>query len=60
MSSVYNNKNCLDKMTFQECELAILREAVDESEKMQGRKVATNEDVKKIVSILEMLLNFTN
>ena len=56
MSSVYDNKNCLDKMTFQECELAILREAVDESEKNQGRKVATNEDVKKIVSILEEFL----
>jgi hypothetical protein len=56
MTSVYDNKSCLDKMTFQECELAILREAVDESEKIQGRKVATNDDVKEIIKILEDFL----
>ena len=56
MSSVYDNKNCLDKMTFEECELAILRDAVDESELVQGRKVATNDDVKQIIQILEDFL----
>jgi len=56
MSSVYDNKSCLDKMTFQECELAILRDAVDESEKVQGQKIATNEDVKKVIKILEDFL----
>jgi len=56
MSSVFDNKSCLDKMTFQECELAILRDAVDESEKVQGRRVATNEDVKEIIKILEDFL----
>lgn len=47
---------CNDKMTFQECELAILRQAVDESEKNQGAKVATSPDVQKIIEILENFL----
>jgi hypothetical protein len=49
----YDNKLCNEKMTFQECELAILRNAVDKSEKNQGQQVAMNEDVKKIIKILE-------
>jgi hypothetical protein len=53
---MFDNKSCLDKMTFQECELAILRDAVDESEKVQGRRVATNDDVKEIIKILEDFL----
>lgn len=56
MSSVYDNKSCLDKMTFEECELAILREAVDESELVRGKIIATNEDVKEIIKILEDFL----
>ena len=53
---MFDNKSCLDKMSFQECELAILRDAIDESEKVQGRKVATNDDVKEIIKILEDFL----
>ena len=29
----YNNEQCSDKMTFEDCELAILRHAVDKNEK---------------------------
>ena len=36
-------------MTFQECELAILRHAVDDNEKAVGEKKANSEDVKKII-----------
>jgi hypothetical protein len=43
-------------MTFQDCELAILRKAVDDSEMKQGQIIATNEDVKKIIAILEEFL----
>jgi hypothetical protein len=43
-------------MTFEECELAILRQAVDESEEIKGKKTAMNEDVKKIIDILERFL----
>ena len=52
----YNAKNCNDNMTFEECELAILRNAVDETEKIQGEKLAKSEDVVKIISILENFL----
>lgn len=44
---------CDNKMTFQECELAILRQAVDETEKIQGEKIAKNDDIKKILLIVE-------
>jgi hypothetical protein len=36
----YENSICEDNMTFQECELAILRKAVDEGETKQGEMVA--------------------
>jgi hypothetical protein len=49
----YNTKICDDKMSFQECELAILRHAVDETEKLQGEKKANSEDVRKIIKIVE-------
>jgi hypothetical protein len=52
----HNNKYCDNNMSFEECELAILRNAVDETEKLQGEKMATNEDVKTIVGILEKFL----
>ena len=52
----YENTICEDKMTFQECELAILRKAIDEGETKQGEMVAKNEDVKKIIGILEDFL----
>ena len=34
-------------MTFQECELAILRSAVDKAEKITSTKIANSEKVKK-------------
>jgi hypothetical protein len=43
-------------MTFQDCELAILREAVDESDKQKGEEIATSEEVKKILLIVENFL----
>jgi len=52
----YNTELCDDKLTFQECELAILRHAVDETEKIQGEKKAQSEDVKKIIEIVEDFL----
>lgn len=52
----YKPAVCNDQMTFQECELAVLRQAVDESEKKQGAKIATSPDVQKIVEILEDFL----
>ena len=49
----YNTDLCENKMSFQECEIAILRHAVDETEKRQGQKKANSEDIKKILKIVE-------
>jgi hypothetical protein len=43
-------------MTFEECELAVLRQAVDESEKMQGEKIAQSPEVAEIIAVLERFL----
>jgi hypothetical protein len=43
-------------MKFEDCELAILRNAVDETEKIKGEQTANSEDVKKILAILESFL----
>jgi hypothetical protein len=52
----YKSEFCDEKMTFEECELAILRHAVDESEKIQGQKIANSDDIKKMIQILETFL----
>jgi len=52
----YKTELCDDDMTFQDCELAILRHAVDESETIQGQTIANSEEVKKIISIVEDFL----
>jgi hypothetical protein len=43
-------------MTFQECEMAVLRQAVDESELRQGAKIANSPEVVQIIKILEDFL----
>ena len=59
-SKIVNNKYktdlCEDKMTFNECELAILRHAVDETENIKKKKIANSADVYKMISILEDFL----
>jgi hypothetical protein len=55
-NSKYKTEFCDDSMSFQDCELAILRHAVDESEKIQGEKKANSEEIKKIIDILENFL----
>ena len=52
----YKTELCDNDMTFQDCELAILRHAVDESETIQGQSIANSDDVKKIISIVEDFL----
>ena len=43
---------CDKKMTFQDCELAILRTAVDKAEERQGKKVANSPEIKRIIGIV--------
>jgi hypothetical protein len=52
----YRTELCKDDMTFQDCELAVLRHAVDENETLQGQKIANSEDVKDIIKIVEDFL----
>lgn len=52
----FKNELCDNDMTFQDCELAILRHAVDESDKEKGKEIATSEDIQKILAILEEFL----
>ena len=49
------NDLCKD-LTFQDCELAILRTAGDKAEERQGRKVANSPEIKRIIGIVENLL----
>lgn len=52
----YNNENCKNDMKFEECELAILRHAVDETDKIKQEKIANSEDIKKMIHIVEVFL----
>lgn len=47
---------CDDKLTFEQCELEILRHAIDETEKLKGAKIANSDEVRKILGILENFL----
>ena len=52
----FHNEQCDNSMTFEECEIAVLRHAVDESEKMQGQKVAMSDEINRIIRIVESFL----
>lgn len=46
-------KNVCKDLTFADCELAILRMAVDEAEEKMGKRIVNSEDVQKIIDIVE-------
>lgn len=46
-------KNMCKDLSFADCELAILRMAVDKVEEKMGRRVVNSEDVQKIIDIVE-------
>jgi len=56
MKNKFNTELCDKKMTFDECELAILRHAVDETNVVKGKEIVSNEDVQKMIIILENFL----
>jgi hypothetical protein len=43
-------------ITFEECELTILRTAVDKAEQIQGSKSANSEEIKKMILIVESFI----
>lgn len=52
----FDTEICDNKMTFQECEVAILRHAVDEMDTKRGEKTANSPDVIKMIRIVEDFL----
>tara|TARA_B110000858_G_C17367898_1_gene278131 strand:+ start:214 stop:369 length:156 start_codon:yes stop_codon:yes gene_type:complete len=48
------------KINFEECELAILRSAIDSIDKEKGRKKINNPEIKKIIEIVENFLKKKN
>ena len=47
------DKNVCKDLSFADCELAILRMAVDQAEEKMGRRVVNSDDVQKIIDIVE-------
>ena len=50
------NKRTLENISFEECELAILRQAIDKAEYKEGRKKLNNPEIKEIIKIVEDFL----
>ena len=46
-------KNICKELSFADCELAILRMAVDNAEAKMGKRIVNSEDVQKIIDIVE-------
>ena len=45
--------SCTKNMTFEECELEILRNAVDNAEKSEGAKLVSDPEIKQIIQTVE-------
>ena len=54
------NKNICKDLSFDDCELAILRMAVDKAEEKMGRRVANSDDIIKIIKIVEDFIRRKN
>ena len=53
-------KNICKGLTFQECELAILRMAVDKAEEKIAKRVVNSDDIKKMIAIVEDFIKVKN
>lgn len=51
---------CDRSMTFQDCELAILRTAVDLAEQKMGKRVVNSPDIQKMIEIVETFIKKKN
>ena len=47
-------------LTFEECELTILRSSIDASEKIQGKEIMDLPETKKIITIVEQFIKKHN
>jgi hypothetical protein len=55
-----SGKTCPPDLSFEDCELHILRAAVDEAEEVQGKKMTNSAEVQKIISVVENFLKKKN
>ena len=53
-------KNICKDLTFADCELTILRMAVDKAEEKIGKRIVNSEDIKKIIKIVEDFIKRKN
>lgn len=47
---------CGNKMTFEECEMAVLRSSIDRLEKKRGKEMTSNPEIIKIINIVEKFI----
>jgi hypothetical protein len=52
----YENELCTNEMTFEDCELAILRKVVDLETEEEGQNMVNNPDIQKMIHMLEVWL----
>jgi hypothetical protein len=60
MKNEKQNKNICKDLTFQDCELAILRMAVDKAEEKIAKRVVNSEEIKKMIAIVEDFIKVKN
>ena len=48
--------SCNKSMSFEECERAILKNAIEESKRKQGKKMLMNDETLKIINIVESFI----
>ena len=51
---------CDTKMTIKDCELAILRAAIDKSDEKLGKQITNSPEIVKIFTIVENFLKMKN
>jgi len=54
------SKNICKGLTFQDCELAILRMAVDNAEEKIGKRIVNSDEIKKMITIVENFIKVKN
>ena len=54
------SKNVCKDLTFEDCELAILRMAVDKAEEKIGKRIVNSEDIKNIIKVVEDFIKQKN
>ena len=54
------DKNVCKDLTFNDCELAILRMAVDRAEEKMAKRIVNSDDIKRIIHIVENFIKIKN